>query len=270
MENENINLKENEKEKEKEKIIDDEIIKVYIDEQKNKGKCIIKEINLLKLNEKEKNMILNEEFIISQFKHSNIIKCNEFHLNNNKINIIMEYPEGGNLLNKINENNNKGFEEEQIIKWLIEICEGIKYIHRNSIFDLNLKSSNIFLTKDNHIKIGNFKIIKKLNNEYEKISTQIIKNETYDFENDIWNLGIILYELTQLKHPFHNNGNNNEEIKNNIKKGKYDNFSDQSYSKGVLNLIKNMLKVESNKRLDINEILLQCYLILFNSSSTIK
>ena len=56
MENENINLKENEKEKEKEKIIDDEIIKVYIDEQKNKGKCIIKEINLLKLNEKEKNI----------------------------------------------------------------------------------------------------------------------------------------------------------------------------------------------------------------------
>ena len=93
-----------------------------------------------------------------------------------------------------------------------------------------------------------------------------------EFRNyfDIWNLGIILYELTQLKHPFHNNGNNNEEIKNNIKKGKYENFSDQSYSEGLLNLIKNMLKVKSNERLDINEILLQCYLILFNSSSTIK
>ncbi len=57
------------------------------------------------------------------------------------------------------------------------------------------------------------KIIKKLNNEYEKINIQIIKNKTYDFENDIWNLGIILYELTQLKHPFHANRNNNEEIK---------------------------------------------------------
>ena len=267
MENENINLKENEIEKEKEKIIDDEIIKVYIDEQKNKGKCIIKEINLLKLNEKEKNMILNEEFIISQFKHSNIIKCNEFHLNNNKINIIMEYPEGGNLLNKINENNNKGFEEEQIIKWLIEICEGIKYIHRNSIFDLNLKSANIFLTKDNHIKIGNFKIIKKLNNEYEKISTQIIKNETYDFENDIWNLGIILYELTQLKHPFHGNGNNNEEIKNNIK---YEDFSNKNYSDKLLSLIKILLKNNSNERLDINQILFKCYLILFKINSESK
>ena len=179
----------------------------------------------------------------------------------------MEYPEGGNLLNKINENNNNGFEEEQIIKWLIEICEGIKYIHRNSIFDLNLKSSNIFLTKDNHIKIGNFKIIKKLNNEYEKISTQIIKNETYDFENDIWNLGIILYELTQLKHPFHDNGNNNEEIKNNIK---YEDFSNKNYSDKLLSLIKILLKNNSNERLDINQILFKCYSILFKINSESK
>ena len=180
----------------------------------------------------------------------------------------MEYPEGNNLLNKIKENTK--FEEKKIINWFIEICEGINYIHYNNIINLNLKSSNIFLTKDNHIKIGIFKSFKLLNNEYQELSPEIIKNEPYDFKSDIWNLGIILYELTQLKHPFHNNGNNNEEIKNNIKTGKYNNFSDQSYSEGLLNLIKNMLKVESNERLDINEILLQCYLILFNSSSTIK
>ncbi len=64
---------------------------------------------------------------------------------------------------------------------MIAICEEIKYIHLNNIFVLNLKTSNIFLTKDNHIKIGNFKIIKKINNEYEKINIQIIKNENYDF-----------------------------------------------------------------------------------------
>ena len=253
----------------KEILMEDQIMKVYVDIKKDiKKKVIIKEINLSSLDEEEKNIILKEEFLISQFKHPKIIKCNEFHLNNNKINIEMEYPEGNNLLNKIKENTK--FEEKKIINWFIEICEGINYIHYNNIFNLNLKSSNIFLTKDNHIKIGIFKSFKLLNNEYQELSPEIIKNETYDFKSDIWNLGIILYELTQLKHPFHNNGNNNEEIKNNIKKGKYNHFSDQSYSKGVLNLIKNMLKVESNERLDINEILLQCYLILFNSSSTIK
>ncbi len=111
------------------------------------------------------------------------------------------------------------------------------------------------------------KIIKKLNNEYEKISTQIIKNETYDFENDIWNLGIILYELTQLKHPFHHNGNNNEEIKNNIK---YEDFSNKNYSDKLLSLIKILLKNNSNERLDINQILLKCYSILFKINSESK
>ena len=102
----------------------------------------------------------------------------------------MEYPEGNNLLNKIKENTK--FEEKKIINWFIEICEGINYIHYNNIINLNLKSSNIFLTKDNHIKIGIFKSFKLLNNEYQELSPEIIKNEPYDFKSDIWNLGIIL------------------------------------------------------------------------------
>ena len=250
----------------KEILMEDQIIKVYIDIKKDiKKKVIIKEINLSSLDEEEKNIILKEEFLISQFKHPKIIKCNEFHLNNNKINIEMEYPEGNNLLNKIKENTK--FEEKKIINWFIEICEGINYIHYNNIINLNLKSSNIFLTKDNHIKIGIFKSFKLLNNEYQELSPEIIKNEPYDFESDIWNLGIILYELTQLKHPFHDNGNNNEEIKNNIK---YEDFSNKNYSDKLLSLIKILLKNNSNERLDINQILFKCYSILFKINSESK
>ncbi len=64
----------------------------------------------------------------------------------------MEYAEGGNLKEKIEEK--KVIEENKIIDWFIEICEGIKYIHNKKIIHRNLKPNNIFLTKDNHIKIN--------------------------------------------------------------------------------------------------------------------
>ena len=140
----------------------DEIKQVYLAQKKdNQEQIIIKEINLLKLEEKEKDMTIQEVIILSKLKHPNIINCYEFHLEKDKFYIIMEYGEGGDLFNKINEQKkkNKCFEEKEIIEWFIEICEGIKYIHQNKIIHRDLKPSNIFLTKNNIIKIGNFGIV---------------------------------------------------------------------------------------------------------------
>jgi NIMA (never in mitosis gene a)-related kinase len=194
----------------------DQIKKVYLAQKKdNQEKIIIKEINLLKLDEKERDMAIQEGIVLSKLKHPNIVNCHKYYLENNKIDIIMEYEEGGDLSNKINEQKNKKkyFEEKEIIEWFIEICEGVKYIHENKIIHRDLKPLNIFLTKNNKIKIGDFGIATLLNYKSKAktmigtqiyLSPEIMKNKPYDYKSDIWNLGIILYKLTQLKNPFEN------------------------------------------------------------------
>ena len=150
-----------------------------------------------------------EGMILLKLKHPNIVKCYGFYYEKDKIIILIEYAEGGDLFNKIenqkNKNKNKYFKEEEIIDWFIEICEGIKYIHSNNIIHRDLKPQNIFFNKDNHIKIGDFGISKQLINTNKAntrlgsenyISPEIISNQSYDYRIDIWNLGIILYELT--------------------------------------------------------------------------
>ena len=259
-------------------LILDQIKKVYLAQKKdNQEKKIVKKINLLKLNEKERDMAIQEGIILSKLKHPNIINCNEFYLENDKIDIIMEYAEGGDLFNKIKEQKNKKkyFEEKEIIEWFIEICEGIKYIHENKIIHRDLKPLNIFLTKNNKIKIGDFGIATLLNYKSKAktmigtqiyLSPEIMKNNLYDYKSDIWNLGIILYELTQLKHPFFDENMSNEKMINNIEKENI-NFININYSERLLNLIKNILKVNPNERLDINKIILECYTIIIKKNS---
>ena len=92
--------------------------------------------------------------ILSDLEYLNIIKYYDCIFEKNKEIIIMKFAEGGNLKEKIEEK--KAFEENKIIDWFIEICEGIKYIHNKKIIHRDLKLNNIFLTKDNHIKIGDF------------------------------------------------------------------------------------------------------------------
>ena len=252
-----------------------------LENKENKQKIIMKEIDISKLNEKEKEMSEQEGMILLKLKHPNIVKCYGFYYEKDKIIILIEYAEGGDLFNKIEnqKNKNKYFKEEEIIDWFIEICEGIKYIHSNNIIHRDLKPQNIFFNKDNHIKIGDFSFSKQLINTNKAItrlgsenyiSPEIISNQSYDYRIDIWNLGIILYELTQLKHPFEDNKISIEKKINNILKGEFFNFSNKNYSPKLLKLIENLLKVNPNERKNIDEILLICYTIKITKNSNSK
>ena len=85
-------------------------------------------------------------------------------------------------------------------------------IHNMKILHRDLKTSNIFLTNNYNIKIGDLGVAKKLSNndDFTKtligtpyyLSPEICKEKPYNEKSDIWALGCILYELCTFKHPF--------------------------------------------------------------------
>ena len=88
----------------------------------------------------------------------------------------------------------------------------MKHVHDRKILHRDLKSQNIFLTKQGIIKMGDFGIAKVLKNTTELASTivgtpyylspEIIENKPYNFKSDMWSLGVLLYEMCALKPPF--------------------------------------------------------------------
>lgn len=75
----------------------------------------------------------------------------------------MDYADGGDLYKQITQQKKQGslFSEDQIMEWFVQICLAIKYIHDKKILHRDLKTQNIFLTKSNHIKLGDFGIGKR-------------------------------------------------------------------------------------------------------------
>mmetsp|Transcript_19262 Transcript_19262/g.18398 ORF Transcript_19262/g.18398 Transcript_19262/m.18398 type:complete len:122 (+) Transcript_19262:465-830(+) len=85
-----------------------------------------------------------------------------------KVNIIMEYCELGDLqsliVGKIHSLTGPSvFGENVIWRYFIQICLGVNYLHEKGILHRDLKSLNIFLCKDNMIKIGDLGVAKALN-----------------------------------------------------------------------------------------------------------
>ena len=90
------------------------------------------------------------------------------------------------------------------------------------------------------MKLGDFGIARTLQSTVENaqtivgtpyyLSPEIIENKPYNFKNDIWSLGVLLYEMCALKPPF--NGGSLHALALEIVRGKYDAVPSQ-YSIGL-------------------------------------
>ncbi len=75
----------------------------------------------------------------------------------------MEFCDSGDLSNYLKLQNKKPLKEEKIWKFFIEICVGLEYIHKNKILHRDIKTLNIFMNKNDEIKIGDLGVAKMLN-----------------------------------------------------------------------------------------------------------
>jgi len=191
-----------------------------IKSQMDKKKSALKEIPI-----KNKNidLIMNEGDNLKELDHPNLIFYKSVFIVNDILNVITEYAEKGDLNNELlkHKEQNKYFDENQLLNWLMQICLSLQYIHEKRVVHSDIKPSNIFITKKNNIKLGDFGIFKRiLNFEEEKLygAPELIKKNEYSTQADIWSLGVTFCHLLTLEYPFE--GKNKDEIYKNITKGK--------------------------------------------------
>ncbi|XP_067152930.1 serine/threonine-protein kinase Nek9 isoform X3 [Apteryx mantelli] len=171
-----------------------------------------KEVDLTRLSEKERRDALNEIVILALLQHENIIAYYNHFMDNTTLLIELEYCNGGNLYDKILRQKDKLFEEEVVIWYLFQIVSAVSCIHRAGILHRDIKTLNIFLTKANLIKLGDYGLAKKLNSEYSMAETlvgtpyymspELCQGVKYNFKSDIWAVGCVIFELLTLKRTF--------------------------------------------------------------------
>jgi len=138
----------------------------------------------------------------------------------------------------------------------------LKHVHDRKIIHRDLKGQNIFLTKTDLVKLGDFGIARVLSTTRENaktmvgtpyyLSPEIINGKAYSFKSDIWSLGVVLYEMCALKPPFDAQSLTFLAMK--IVKGQYSPVP-MSFSRELKNLVSTLLQVDPLKRPSVNEVL---------------
>uniref|UniRef100_A0A8C8WUB0 non-specific serine/threonine protein kinase n=1 Tax=Panthera leo TaxID=9689 RepID=A0A8C8WUB0_PANLE len=230
--------------------------------------CVIKEIDFAKMPTQEKEASTKEVVLLAKMKHPNIVTFFSSFQENNRLFIVMEYCDGGDLMKRIHRQRGVLFSEDQILSWFVQISLGLKYIHDRKILHRDIKAQNIFLSKNGMVaKLGDFGIARVLNNSMELartcigtpyyLSPEICQNKPYNNKTDIWSLGCVLYELCTLKHPFE--GNNLHQLVLKICQAHFAPISPR-FSHDLQALISQLFEVSPRDRPSINSILKRPFL----------
>eukprot|EP01061_Rhynchopus_euleeides_P025413 TRINITY_DN4107_c0_g1_i1.p2 TRINITY_DN4107_c0_g1~~TRINITY_DN4107_c0_g1_i1.p2 ORF type:complete len:231 (+),score=76.68 TRINITY_DN4107_c0_g1_i1:406-1098(+) len=177
---------------------------------------VMKQIDLGAMNKKERRQALNEAKVLSSLRHPNIINYADSFLarRSDHLCIVMEHADAGDIAGRLKACRGN-LRENVIIDWFIQTALALNAMHHKRILHRDVKTQNIFLTSQGIVKLGDFGIARELTNTFDQahtfvgtpyyLSPELVQEKPYDMRSDTWALGVVLYEMMALRHPFNAN-----------------------------------------------------------------
>lgn len=236
----------------------------------------VKIITKANLQEAETSLIRSEIDVLRHCQHPNIVRLYEVFETADEFYLVMEYLEGGNLLDFL-ERYSESHIPEKIVKMIAyQIASAVNYLNFYGVIHRDLKPENIMLTDKDEgttVKLIDFGLTRFL---YESetlcdgfgtisyVAPEVLLRKPYNKQIDVWSLGVILYFLLSRGNlPFDDKNDNETKI------GKKIVFADPPFpdklfdkrSKQAILLTLDCLVKDPDKRIVISDVLKNEWLI---------
>ena len=152
--------------------------------------------------------------IMYSLSHPHIIKLYNHFEDDNNFYLVLELAEGGTVFQKLAKF--KSFDEAAAAQYMREIILAVEYLHSRDppIIHRDIKPENLLLDKegrDGRIKLADFGWSNFFNSDRTRmtycgtldyLAPEMINQQGHTTSLDLWNLGVLLFELLTGSAPF--------------------------------------------------------------------
>lgn len=231
----------------------------------NGKKVALKVIKTTNLTQKALSILKDEMSIMNMIKeqpHPNIVECYDIIECETELFLIMEYCDSGDLKSILK----KPIKEKYAQFYFCQLANGLKYLDSCCIVHRDIKPKNILLTNNRRIlKIADFGFATKITNQSLHdtmcgsplyMAPEIINNNLYNNQIDLWSVGMILYEMLYGVHPF-SVCRSIPELRQKVEKDIIEippcNTKNTDVSNDCISLLNKLLQKKAEKRITWNE-----------------
>merc|ERR1719359_130985 len=198
---------------------------------------------------------MNREIeILRSLRHPRIVEAHWDFRDSTHIYLGMQFAQGGGMFDLLSRAGK--FSYEKSAQYFYEVCDALEYLHGlpEPVVHRDIKPENILMDKDGHVKLADFGWSNIMDNANLRVTfcgapdylaPEMIRGEGHNTSLDMWEMGVLLYEMTVGKSPF--GASNQEQTCRLILK--VDLRFPATYDKDAQDLVRNLCKLKPKDRL---------------------